>query len=102
MVLNGLTTPLTIYGFGLRGNSVAKSIRKHRFRTEKPEKARQIMQKIRIGAFGTKRPLVRVQSLRPLNLVNTNKETALIHRIKAVFLSILRYVIDFRHFEECG
>ena len=51
---SGLTTSLTIYEFGLPGNNVAKSIRKHRFRTEKPEKAHQIMQKIGIGAFGTK------------------------------------------------
>ena len=55
MVFDGLTTSLTIYGFGLPGNSVAKSIRKHRFRTEKPEKAHQTMQKIGIGAFGTRR-----------------------------------------------
>ena len=40
--------------------------------------------------------------LRPLNLVNTNKKTAFIHRIKAVFLCILRYVIDFRQFKKCG
>lgn len=32
------TTILTVYGFGLRGNSAYKSIRKHRFRTQKPEK----------------------------------------------------------------
>ena len=37
--ISGLTTPLTIYGFGLRGSSVDKSTRKHRFRTQKPRKA---------------------------------------------------------------
>ena len=31
--ISGLTTPLTIYGFGLCGNSVCKSTRKHRFWT---------------------------------------------------------------------
>ena len=35
----GLTTVLTIYGFGLCGNSGGKSTRKHRFRTRKPRKA---------------------------------------------------------------
>ena len=40
-----MTTVLTIYGFGLRGNSACKSTRKHRFRTKKPRKAPEIKEK---------------------------------------------------------
>ena len=40
--ISRLTTPLTIYRLGLRGNSVNKSTRKHRFRTEKHQKCPKI------------------------------------------------------------
>ena len=59
------TTILTIYGFGLRGNSAYKSTRKHCFRTQKPPKALQSKEKIGIFAFGSRMPQVRVLSLRP-------------------------------------
>ena len=62
---SGLTTPLTIYGFGLRGNSVYKSTRKHRFRTQKPRKALQSKEKIGILAFGSTMSQVRILSFRP-------------------------------------
>ncbi|MBQ9132702.1 MAG: hypothetical protein IJX62_09585, partial [Clostridia bacterium] len=48
----GLTTPLTIYGFGLRGNSAYKSIRKHRFRTKKPQKVNKSSQKTMLYLSG--------------------------------------------------
>ena len=60
-----LTTILTIYGFGLRGNSVEKSTRKHGFRTEKHGKARKMRQKTDAFAFGMRGSHVRVVSLRP-------------------------------------
>ena len=47
-----LTTSLTIYRLGLRGNSVNKSTRKHRFWTRKPLKSPEITQKIYAYAFG--------------------------------------------------
>ena len=50
-----LTTSLTIYRLGLRGNSVNKSTRKHRLRTRKPLKSPEITQKIYAYAFGTLR-----------------------------------------------
>ena len=40
-----MTTSLTIYGFGLCGNSVDKSTRKHRFRTKKHQKVNKSSQK---------------------------------------------------------
>ena len=60
-----LTTPLTTYGFGLPGLHAAKSTRKQSIRTQKPRKARKITQKIRILAFGTSMPSVRIRPLRP-------------------------------------
>ena len=48
-----LTTPLTIYRVGLRGNSAHKSTRKHRFRTKKHLKCPEITQKITPNLFGT-------------------------------------------------
>ena len=48
-----LTTPLTIYGFGLRGNSAYKSIGKHRFRTKKHHKVNKSSQKTMAYLFGT-------------------------------------------------
>ena len=61
----GLTTVLTIYRFGLRGNSAFKSTRKHRFQTKKHQKDAKITQKIGIVLFGTSMPQVRTLSLRP-------------------------------------
>ena len=65
-----LTTVLTIYSFGLRGNSACKSIRKHRFRTRKLRKAVKITQKIGIGFFGSTMPQVRILSLRSDRITN--------------------------------
>ena len=77
----GLTTPLTIYGFGLRGNSAYKSIRKHRFRTKKHQKVNKSSQKTMAYLFGNWRPRVRVPPLRPkqkgayeLNVIKLRKE----------------------------
>jgi len=50
-----LTTSLTIYRLGLRGNNAHKSTRKHRFWTRKPLKSPEITQKIYAYAFGTLR-----------------------------------------------
>ena len=61
----GLTTYLTIYGFGLRGNSVHKSPRKHRFSIRKHQKSPESPYFTRLYRFGTKKSLVRIQSLRP-------------------------------------
>ena len=61
----GLTTFLTIYGFGLRGNSAYKSIGKHRFRTKKHHKVNKSSQKTMAYLFGTMRPGVRTSALRP-------------------------------------
>ena len=63
----GLTTSLTIYGFGLRGNSANESIGKHRFRTKKHQKVNKSSQKTMAYLFGTMRSQVRVLSLRPKN-----------------------------------
>ena len=60
-----LTTSLTIYSFGLRGNSATRSIGKHRFRTRKPRKAPEIKKKTIILRFGTKMSQVRILSFRP-------------------------------------
>ena len=61
----GLTTSLTIYGFGLRGNSAYKSIGKHRFRTKKHQKVNKSSQKTMAYLFGNWRPWVQVPPLRP-------------------------------------
>ena len=60
-----LTTSLTIYRLGLRGNNAHKSTRKHRFWTRKPIKSPEITQKIYAVAFGTRRSWVRSPSPRP-------------------------------------
>ena len=60
-----LTTSLTIYRLGLRGNNAHKSTRKHRFWTRKPLKSPEITQKIYAYAFGTLRSWVRSPSPRP-------------------------------------
>ena len=68
-----MTTVLTIYSFGLRGNSAYKSIRKHRFWTQKPRKAPEIKEKIGADLFGSKMLQVRVLSLRPPRNHSNNK-----------------------------
>ena len=60
-----MTTSLTIYGFGLRGNSANESIGKHRFRTKKHQKVNKSSQKTMAYLFGYWRPRVRVPPLRP-------------------------------------
>ena len=60
-----MTTSLTIYGFGLRGNSAYKSIGKHRFRTKKHHKVNKSSQKTMAYLFGTLRSWVRSPSPRP-------------------------------------
>lgn len=59
------TTILTIYNFGLRGNSARKSTRKQGFRIEKHQKSLKNPYFTRLFAFGTKRSQVRILSLRP-------------------------------------
>ena len=61
----GLTTPLTIYRFGLRGNNATGSTRKHRFRTKKHQKVNKSSQKTMAYLFGYWRPGVRISTLRP-------------------------------------
>ena len=58
--ISGLTTALTIYGFGLRGNSAEKSTRKHRFWTKKHQKVNKSSQKTTPRGFGTSMPQVQV------------------------------------------
>lgn len=60
-----MTTPLTIYRFGLRGNSANESIGKHRFRTKKHSKVNKSGQKMMAYLFGTMRSRVRITFLRP-------------------------------------
>ena len=60
-----MTTPLTIYRFGLCGNSVNESIGKHRFRTKKYQKVNKSSQKTTPNRFGYWRPGVRISTLRP-------------------------------------
>ena len=60
-----LTTILTIYRSGLRGNYGLYSTKKHGFRTKKHEKARKMRQKTDVVRFGTSMPQVRILSLRP-------------------------------------
>ena len=59
------TTILTIYGFGLRGNSARKSTLKQGFRIEKHHKSLKNPYFTRLFAFGTIRSHVRIVSLRP-------------------------------------
>ena len=60
-----LTTILTIYRSGLRGNDGLCGTKKHGFRTKKHEKAQKKRQKTDAFAFGSKMLQVRVLSLRP-------------------------------------
>ena len=48
-----LTTILTIYRFGLRGNYGLRGTKKHGFRTKKHRKARKMRQKTDAFAFGS-------------------------------------------------
>ena len=66
-----LTTILTIYRFGLRGNYGLCGTKKHGFRTKKHGKARKMRQKTDAFAFGSTMPQVRILSLRP-NLTHSN------------------------------
>ena len=59
------TTILTIYGFGLRGNSARSSTRKHQIRTEKYQKSLKNPYFTRLLAFGSKFKQVRLLSSRP-------------------------------------
>ena len=88
--ISGLTTPLTIYGFGLRGNSAFKSTRKHRFRTKKHQKDAKITQKIGIVLFGTSMPQVRILSLRPKNRKERLILSFLFFRLKFTDLNLLK------------
>ena len=69
----GLTTSLTIYGFGLRGNSAYKSIGKHRFRTKKHHKVNKSSQKTMAYLFGSKKSQVQILSLRPFLVLYAQK-----------------------------
>ena len=60
-----LTTILTIYRSGLRGNYGLCGTKKHGFRTKKHGKARKMRQKTDAFEFGTSMPQVRILSLRP-------------------------------------
>lgn len=60
-----MTTPLTIYRFGLCGNSANESIGKHRFWTKKHQKVNKSSQNTAPNRFGYWRPRVRVPPLRP-------------------------------------
>ena len=60
-----LTTILTIYRSGLRGNYGLCGTEKHGFRTKKHGKARKMRQKTDAFAFGSTMLQVRVLSLRP-------------------------------------
>ena len=71
--ISPMTTPLTIYGFGLCGNSANESIGKHRFRTKKHQKVNKSSQKTTPNRFGYWRPWVRVPPLRPFLAVLTAK-----------------------------
>ena len=69
----GLTTSLTIYGFGVRGNSAYKSIRKHRFWTKKHQKVNKSSQKTMAYLFGSKKSQVQILSLRPFLVLYAQK-----------------------------
>ena len=65
-----MTTPLTIYRFGLCGNSANESIGNHRFWTKKHQKVNKSSQKTTPNRFGTQRSWVRIPSPRPKNAGN--------------------------------
>ena len=76
-----LTTPLTIYRLGLRGNNAHKSTRKHRFWTKKHLKCPEITQKITPNLFGTLE--LNVQC----NVSSKNAESLETKRIQGFFIS---------------
>ena len=59
-----LTTILTIYRSGLRGNYGLGGTKKHVFRTKKHEKARKMRQKTDAFAFGSTMSQVQILSFR--------------------------------------
>ena len=61
----GLTTVLTIYRLGLRGNYGLCGTKKHGFRTKKHRKALKKRQKTVIAFFGTRMSQVQILSFRP-------------------------------------
>lgn len=85
------TTCLTIYGFGLRGNSANESTRKHRFRTKRHRKALKIKQKIDMDLFGTLRSWVRSPSPRPRKGDNFDTKSIEIIALFVAFRVILPY-----------
>ena len=85
-----LTTILTIYRSGLRGNYGLCGTKKHGFRTKKHEKARKMRQKTDAFAFGTSMPQVRILSLRP-NLTNSN-----VRNSKRTVNGLVRFFLYFR------
>ena len=92
--ISRLTTPLTIYRVGLRGNSAHKSTWKHRFRTKKHLKYPEITQKITPNLFGTQRSWVRIPSPRPKI---TDSYPAIRYFFVAYFVSKLKGFSDFYH-----
>ena len=65
MINMDLTTPLTIYGFGLYGHGVTERTKKVFVPTRKHQKTRKSLDFTSISAFGTKRSHVQIVSLRP-------------------------------------
>ena len=65
MINTDLTTPLTIYGFGLCGHGVTERTKKVFVPTRKHQKTRKSLDFTSISAFGTKRSHVQIVSLRP-------------------------------------
>ena len=68
MINTDLTTPLTIYGFGLYGHGVTERTKSFFVPTQKHQKTPKSLDFTSISAFGTKRPEVQILSLRPKNL----------------------------------
>ena len=62
---SALTTPLTIYGFGLCGRSALGSLGKHRFPIQKHWKSPESAYFTGLLRFGYWRPGVRISTLRP-------------------------------------
>ena len=83
-----LTTILTIYRSGLRGNYGFCSTKKHGFRTKKHVKARKMRQKTDAFAFGTSMPQVRILSLRPKFVLYAPKKSVLFVRLGLIFCSL--------------
>ena len=69
MINTDLTTPLTIYGFGLYGHGVTERTKRFFVPTQKHQKTRKSLDFTSISAFGTKRSHVQIVSLRPKNKI---------------------------------